>query len=402
MSMSGATIASQLITLAVLPIISRLYSPSDFGVLSLVLAVSGMISPALALKFDAAVLLPESHQKASGLVSAAIIATTATSLVWALVADRLAVLIFDGAAINHLSWWVFGTSMLAGLFKLFSQVAIRDQRYSSVAARSLYQTSATSAGQVLFGVLSLGHVGLLSGWLLGRSAGIIGLVVGARRYIKLTHAKDMFGLVREYWKFPVIFGPSALLNSLGVQVPMVVFAMYYGVSEAGQLAMGERIVAVPITLIGTALGQVFIGEIAEMKRIGNTAFVPFFLRVSSALIAVAILGLGSVALLANWIVPWALGAQWEPAGPMVQILALTGAARLIASPVSGAISVFQRARANLLIDIFRALMLTASILAVSTFDLSAHAAIWILYGPLGMVYLVTWLYVLVLLKRSSK
>lgn len=401
LSLSGATLFSQIITLAALPFLSRLYSPEDFGVLSLVLAISAIVSPALALKFDAAALLPKSRRQTRAVVTMGALAVLIVSSLWALFADLIASAIFKEQPIPFLGLWVWATTLLTGIFALFSQLAVRDRRYRAVATRTLYQSVASTGSQLAFGALRWAPAGLLTGTLIGKLVGLVGLVIVGRRYVGGHRLRDSFQAWREYWRFPLIFAPSSILNSLGIQLPLIILTAQYGIEFGGQLGMAERIVAVPISIVGAAVSQIFLGDLAEMRRRGNHAYSRLFMRLSGALATISILGLGSLALLADQLIPLILGANWTTAASLIKILAITGIVRLIATPLSGAFSIFQRARANILIDTIRISLMTLSILSVFYFPLSPEGAAWILYGSLSIVYVITWAYVFFLLRGMS-
>ncbi|WP_336501622.1 oligosaccharide flippase family protein [Microbacterium paraoxydans] len=400
LSMSGGTVFAQIITLAALPFVSRLYSPADFGVLSIVLAISAIVTPAACLQFDAAVLLPRGKRDARAVTTAALLAVTIVALVWALLSDLVAGIIFS-QRVPFLWLWVLLISWLTGLFTLFSQLAIRERRYGKVAARSIYQASTLAVAQVGFGLLQSGSFGLLASAVLSRLAGILGLARSSRWYLGRHRASDVRAVLRRYWRFPVVFAPSAVLNSLGLQLPVVFLAAVYGVQFAGQLGMAERIAAVPIALVGTAIGQVFIGEISELRRREEARYQRLFVRLSAILAATSIVGLGLLAVLSPALIPWILGDAWAEAGSLVQILSVMGMFRLVATPLSASISLFERARANVLIDLTRIALLGTAVAAILlTRPEPAHATI-LMYGALAVVYVITWIYVWWLLRRES-
>lgn len=401
LSLSGATLFSQLITLTALPFLSRLYSPSEFGTLSLVLALSGIVSPALALKFEAAALLPTSRRQARSVVTVGIFSVLAVSTIWALFAERIATLIFQETPVPFLGVWVWATSFLTGIFGLFSQLALRDRRYRPVAARTLYQSATSTATQVLLGATRWTPSGLLIGTLVGKFAGLVGLVILGRRYLGRHRLQDSFASFREYWRFPVIFAPSSILNSLGLQLPLIVLTAQYGIEFGGQLGMAERIVALPISIVGAALGQVFVGELANMRRNRSPGYSRLFIRLSGVLAVISVVTLGALSLLADQLIPWVLGDKWSTAATFIKILAITGIIRLIATPFSGAFSVFQRARANIIIDAVRVTLMAVSIFIVLKLPMTTEGAVWVLYGSLAVVYMITWGYLFVLLRRVS-
>ena len=67
------TVLANLIVVALQPLLSRIYSPEEFGTFTIYLSIIGMLAPAGSLKFEGAIVLPESDKKASALTLGSII-----------------------------------------------------------------------------------------------------------------------------------------------------------------------------------------------------------------------------------------------------------------------------------------------------------------------------------------
>ena len=61
--MSG-TVISQIIAILVSPILTRIYSPDDYGVFGVYASIVGIVGVIITLKFEAAILLPKDNGKA--------------------------------------------------------------------------------------------------------------------------------------------------------------------------------------------------------------------------------------------------------------------------------------------------------------------------------------------------
>lgn len=96
------TVASQVIGVITMPILSRIYGPGAFGILAIFLSVSAVVSMVAALRYEYAIVLPEREEDAhrlrqlsTGLVSViSVLTVVATILVFCL----------SGPANQH--WWV--------------------------------------------------------------------------------------------------------------------------------------------------------------------------------------------------------------------------------------------------------------------------------------------------------
>ena len=65
----GGTLLAQLITIGLSPIISRLFSPADFGLYSIFLNIALTTSIASTFRYELAVMLPQKEEEAINVVS---------------------------------------------------------------------------------------------------------------------------------------------------------------------------------------------------------------------------------------------------------------------------------------------------------------------------------------------
>ena len=65
---------------------------------------------------------------------------------------------------------------------------------------------------------------------------------------------------------PDLSAPSAFLNTFGIEAPVLLIVALYGTAVGGQFALAQRVMAIPVTLMAMAVGQVFFAEAARMAR----------------------------------------------------------------------------------------------------------------------------------------
>lgn len=281
---------------------------------------------------------------------------------------------------------------LTALFTLLSQLVLRERNYGLVARRSLLQSAVTAGAQLLFAVVIVIPQGLIFGHLVGRVAGIGAMFRAIAKNFFWPSWAALVRAMRTYWKFPAVFTPSALLNSLGLQLPLIFVTMWFGVENGGQLGMAERVVAIPITVIGTAVAQVIDARVSEVMRTGDHDLFRIYLGLSGALGAVGVIVGVGFGILGPLVVPYILGAEWRLAGSAVQALAITSAIRVVATPLSKFLLLMQRALANALLDLLRIVSVGASAVVVVQLELALFPAIWLLYSSLSITYLATLFY----------
>lgn len=399
--LTGGVLA-QVVTVASLPLLSRIYTPAEFGYYALVLAGAGLIAPAATLRFETAAMLPESVEAVRALVWNALLATAIVSLLTAGILGIAAGVGFETVAAHPwLPVWVAVSVLFSAVFALLSQLCLRTQQYRLVGRRALLRSVGTALTQLGLGVAGRTGDGLVVGGVVGSAVGITTMYRRTRGFLVFPGWRSIRGVWREYWRFPAIFAPSALLNSAGLQAPVIFFTLWFGISSGGQLGMAERIVGLPLALIGIAVSQVVDADVSRRirERVGGLRRI--YLRLSAALAALGGVVAMTLGALGAVVIPWVLGTQWRDAGQMVQVLALTAGVRLVASPLSRFVVLLQKGLANTILDIFRVALMVGGMAAVAVLDLDLVAALWVVYLGLAITYAVTWVYGLVVVIRHE-
>lgn len=233
--------------------------------------------------------------------------------------------------------------------------ALRSEDFTLVGRFTVAQGWAKVVLQLL--LAPLGVLGLLLGETFGRLVGLRLLWRGASCCKPGFHARTLL----RYWTYPVFQLPSSVLNSLSLVAPVPVFVMLYGPAVGGALALAQRVVGLPVALIGGAVADVFYGRVSTLVRENPDRATNFFIEVS---IKLGILGLclgSGVWFLAPKITPWLFGPEWKLAGNMMGVMGPWMAAQLTVSPVSRFVFLTPHAWLKLLYDVFSLLVITSPI-----------------------------------------
>lgn len=400
--MLGSSLIAYAITLSTLPIITRLYGPDSYGAYAFVTALVATVAPAAALRLESAAMLPKDKQDVIPLSAVAMLSTLVIATLYA-TGIHLWLALGDppDTAQPFTALWVFLTVFLGSLVQIFSQLALRSKSYGAVASRSVFRSFGTAAAQLTASLVTRSGWGLNLGATIGSTVGIGALYRHARPFLGRASPRAMVSALRRYWRFPLVFTPAAFLNALGLQLPLLFVAATFGGTTTGHVGAAERVVSVPITLIGMAVGQVVTAEFAERIRSASGGYLQPFLRASSVL-GVAALATGVASfLLAPWLIPTYLGSEWAEAGQYAQVIAATTSIRIITSPLSSLLVLFERSRANLILDVMRVFIVGGGAIVCSQLHFSALESLWILYGALGLTHAIMWVYLLTMIRKET-
>lgn len=398
LALTTGTAGAQALTVLAAPVLTRLYPPESFGIFSYMVSVTLIIGSVASFKLESAIPLANNLSDAQKLTRMAILATTCTASLAAVVVAVCPEALSRAANFNVLPWalWVPFLVLLTGLFVVLSQAALRERAYTVLATRTLTQNVGTVLGQFLFATVTRTAGGLLTGQLLGRMFGILSLARKNSELLRRPGHRGYRATLRSYWRFPVVFGPSALLNTLGTQLPLILVGAWFGVQAAGFLGVAQRIVMIPAAIIGVAVGQVFAGELSARLRASAHDNRRLYLRASGHL---AILGSAiTVALLTlpPWLFPILLGTNWAVAGAYAQATAFSTGLGFIASPVSFVFLAYQRTLFSIIVDVSRLILVCGLGYFAYRNGWTAVSTVWMMYAGQSVNYVLTWMVGLVI------
>ncbi|WP_372834014.1 lipopolysaccharide biosynthesis protein [Pontibacterium sp.] len=353
---SGSAGANLIVLLAT-PVLSRLYSPDSFGMLALFVSISAVMGTVMCLRYEQAVYLPEQHETAHKL------ALGATSIALVLT------LLFTLACIT---WMHLELSSLLGsytillplvglglaLYNLMSNWAVRMEKVSDVAKTRLYRASAQVTSQLFFAMIGMLQIGLIIGDLIGRFAGITNIF---RKFSRLENSannsqprlKNTYNALREYWRFPLISTPTALLNVAVMQSPSILLATLYSPTAAGFYFMAQRIIAAPMALMGQSVAQGYTAELASRFNQNTYDAASLFFRSAGWLLIIGAPMLLIIGLLAPELMPKLLGGDWHTAGEYILILTPFFIGQFVMSPLSTTLNVIHKQHWLFLWDLVR-------------------------------------------------
>ena len=391
----GGTAIGQIVTLFALPVLARIYDPDEYGLLAVAMSAAAIIAPLATMRVEGAVVLAESRGEVSALIQAALVSLAASSTCLA-AAIALSGLL-PGGSIDGRTTLMWGLPLLVfvtGCMTLFSQLAVRDKVYSKIGTRNTAQSLAITAGQFGFAPLrgAPGFNGLIAGSVIGSAVGVLVLREYAAHYVRVVAWRASWAGLTRFWKFPAVFAPMASFTLLAQQGPVFVIAHRFSAAEVGQFAMADRVLAVPIALIGLAVGSVFEGEMADRLRRGTSDLSTVYLRTSVVLGAIG--GLGGFVLwfLARPVSTWALGDEWSVAGEALAVMSIVLFSRMVVNPTRRFLQLLEKATLAFALEVLRVALFGCAVFIAATCAADLIDTLWWMLSALVVADVLTWVY----------
>lgn len=394
--LSGSAVSPVLMIL-VMPVLSRLYTPEDFGVLAVFNAFLTVLVSAAALRYEGAVPLPADEEEGANLLMLGLglsaFGSVLTALVLWVVGGPLLRLTNAQALAPYL--WLLPVALLAfSVFKVVNHWATRRKHFGDIARAMISQPLGNIITAVSAGLARLGPVGLLLGVTIGRSieAALLLVLAVRRDGAALTAGVSwprMLELAVRYRKFPLFQLPSSLLNALSMQISLIVMAALYEMAVVGHYGVARRIFSTPMFIIVQAVAQVFLQRAAEEHNRGGD-LKRLVLRLYGRLFLIGIGPAVLLALLAPWACRVALGPEWVTAGEYSRLLMPWLLLVFVSSPTTCVFAVLNRQDITLGYGIVMVVARVAAILAGWHFLDSAYwsLALYALVGLLGTAWIM--------------
>lgn len=385
-------LAAQALNLLITPLLTRLYSPKDFGVYALFTNTASMLGVVAGLRYEFAIVLPDEERDAIGVAWLALfldLGAAATAILIAVtpVGQRVAAALRVNELAPYLIWLAPALA-LTGAFNVFTYWAIRNKAYSRLAESRFVISLVMAACQLLLAVV--GHRssdGLIAGMIAGLLGGGGFLAASSRFRAPATiEVSALRAAARRYAHFPKYSAMGSLLDGLSALMPVALLTAAFSPTVGGLFAIADRVMRMPSVLLGSSLTQVFYQKIAESRRDPQRCAV-LMARTWTRLALIGAVPMLTVAAAGPAIFAFVLGPQWRTSGEYARILSLGLFVHFIAYPTSNAIVAFERLGVMLAWQ----LLMVVSIIAVflsgeSLFHNSVKATLWLFSGSLAVVY----------------
>lgn len=325
----AGNISAQVVGFLVIPIITRLYNPDDFGFMTLISSLIGVTSVIACFRYEIPIALPRTDVKAQNILALCLLIAFVYSLflffLVPFLRDNIDSLL-NKEHIKNLIWFVpigvFGTGLELPLRYWY----IRKKKFYLL---SIYQvaTSVTSASiKILAGVL----FGSLAFWLI--AGNVIGLLIPVAillfkfinehlpEFETNISKKRVVDVAKEFNKFPTYNVPTALMNSFSQNIPTFLFAYYFSSEIVGFYGLASTVLRKPIILLSDAIRKVFFQKVSELQSAGQS-LRENFIKATLGLVVVGVIPFGGVVLGGEWIFSVLFGEDWSTAGYYSQLIA---------------------------------------------------------------------------------
>ena len=355
--LGGGTALAQSFNVLLAPLLTRLYLPASFGQYALFASFLNVATVGVALRYELAIVSASTEPKAAHLAFAAFLFSLPASLISGLV--LLLCIHFSLLGFNALPFYspllMAAVLILVAGFSVLRYWFVRQEQFGYVSQAMVAQNGVRSLSQAVIGTLTSGLGGLLSGEVLGRSAGLTRMFRAAwpkiRAHVFPLNQSNFSAVLRDNLEFPLYSLPSSLVDATAANICIPLVVWYYGAGAGGYFSLVQRVFAVPLVVISASVADAFQARIALYARDDPNRVLRLFQRTTAGLIGVGIIPMVLLILFAEPAFRAVFGATWGIAGKMAAIVAPYFLAAFVVSPLSRLVFVLKGQRLKLIYDV---------------------------------------------------
>jgi len=392
--LAGGTILGQGLVVLSSPILTRLYTPNDFGVLAVYSSVLVIMVTIASLRYELAIPLPKDDESAANLLILSVlillIAVFFSGAGVFFLSDQVGVRLL-GEELKPYLWYLPLSLFGAGFYQALNYWANRNRYFSLVSYTKVIRSSGQVIIQIIGGLLKLGPVGLIAGFIVSQFLGIGSLLRGSRISVASIAAEKWLKLAIIYKNFPLFTTWASLISVIGIQIPPMLFAKYFTFDIAGFFALTMRVLGIPVMLIGQAVSQVFYPTVAA-KEEDSLATRKLVEQLTTTLFILSFALFAVIALNGPFLFTYIFGDYWLNSGRYAQYLAPWFVFSFISSPLSAFVIVKGKQKQALWMTFYESIV-RLGVISIGIKYASSDLAIWLfsIAGTIISIIYIAWI-----------
>lgn len=414
------TALAQVINFAFSTFLTRLYTPGDFGAISVFSSIVSFVLVISCAKFDVAIVAAKNDKDAAKLFSLSFLITVLVSVLTVVAAFIVYFFSIDMYKDSPVHDWLY-LMPLSVLFLTGGQVLwmwnVRNKNFKNISAIRVIEALSAGAFAVLFH--KMGPLGLLLSMLVSQlvSFGALGWMVmnegavqtkepldqeipdkrtGLSKFsFPMSELRTTFSAYKEFPRVNILQGFVDIFQVNAI-VLFLSSAAFNG-DVIGYYALCMRVLQVPMRLIVLPVSHVFFAEASELYRKGGDLYA----LVKKTIYRTAIFALPVPLVLVicgPWLFSLVFGANWNEAGVYAQIIAGWIFLDLVRAPIAQVASITGKQRYVLYLSIVSNLILAGVLYYGIHFALDAR---WI-FGLVALSQGIMTFFLILLILNISK
>jgi O-antigen/teichoic acid export membrane protein len=355
--MVSGTVLAQFVSIATAPLLTRIYTPHDYGVLGIFLGVSAIFNIVSTFNFPVAIFIPQDMEEVKKLFQLSIFIVSVVSVLSLLVVLLLGSGISSLFNLPELSHWLYfippvlffyGTQFI--LFVYLNRL----KQYRAISVSKVVAAFSSVLVSVGLGLLYGGPLGLILGTFFNYAVvSVLMMIYLLREEKRLFSDLIDFGQMKYYFKqyrnFPLYTLPSDFINIFVNQLPVFVLGTA-SPQKVGHFNISNRILATPVQFVSVSISDILRQKLSEemhSNRDCSSTYRSMFRPLLLFIVPFMLLF-----FFAPDIFAFVFGESWRPAGYFTQLMTPYFLLKFLAVPFVPVYSLAMRQREEFLLHLY--------------------------------------------------
>lgn len=337
LKLSSSTAFMMFLPLVVTPILSRIYTPEDYGIWGVFSSLYYIVSAFILLSYENTIVKTNDDNEIPDLVGLCLVV-----LVFILLglAGVFAVGIFFNIKFFvdfPCFYYLVLVLAFSGLYSICTNLANRQKQYNSMVLTGITNGLTQAGFRIVLGIFPIVAFGLIVGNVMAQIVSTLLLIWLLRK----TLPKDLLSNISvkgiktvaiKYKKFPLFDAPARFIEFAVGNLAIIILAAFWDKETVGCFSMVMQFVLIPISIIGSAMANVYYKEISENSEIeGNYTNVT--IKAAKITFSLAFLPIAFLAFGGDYLLVLFLGEKWTVAGPMALCMSVFSVPVILSEPL---------------------------------------------------------------------
>jgi len=382
-------IITVLLALIITPILSRLYSPADYGDFAIFNSVIQNLILLGTLALPAALNVAKKDDLQS-LLNLSLLVISLSTIGTTFIMFAVSSISFIPIKVLIEYWYLVPIAFLFGSVSLtLHSLLLRQKQFGSTTKIGVMESFSAKGVSLFSGIQNLASLGLIMGDILGKLVGSLLLLVKLPAYFRINLSISRSGIIsaaKKVREYPFYVMPAQWASILSTQLIIWFIAIEYSAQELGKYTIALALITIPLHVLSNTFHPVITQRFVSARESPKNEFSLIKLVGLLGIISMLVFG-GIFILPGDWFV-YFLGEQWSGIGPIIKLLCIWSLFLFIDQSLNNGFLVFGKQRQKLyfnLVDLgLQVVLLT--IASLLSFELYHFIVFFVLVKVMASIF----------------
>jgi O-antigen/teichoic acid export membrane protein len=407
--LSSISIFTQSINILILPILSRIYRPEDFGIFATYGAVSSILAVYSSLRFEVPIIIEEKKFNAIQILLISVIILVIYTLfltVFLILGSNILLNIFDAEIIYKYRFLLPISIFSLGIQTILIQWSVREKKFKNISFNQLSGTFFSNSSKIGFGLLNFGPFGLIIGSIFKNAFAYVflgkDLFLNRRTLFSNITKNSLINQVKRYKQFVAYNGIARLFNILASNIPLLFIGSIYGSTTLGFIALTNSVLQLPMSIIGDSVSKVFISEASGYGKNNPEKIKDLIKKLQKKLMFIGGLPFIIILFLGPFLFSLVFGETWIIAGRYSQLVSLMVFLNFITTPISSVLKIFDKNKGYMFLFFIRLVLILFVFFIARFFSLNSYLTVGVYSLTVSVSYVMIYFFSLKVLNEAVR